>query len=84
MYCFLVNDNALMHGTLLKSVTDYFKTLFSKDALLIKSDSKYIYNGSKYLFQRNAVLSNFLFIKESRTKMNHSKLLSSCTAVKTV
>ncbi len=34
--------------------------LFSKDAL---KDSKDIYNATKYLFQINAVLLNFLFIK---------------------
>ncbi len=51
-----------------KTISQKLIILFSKDIKLIESDSKNIYNVTKNLFQINAVLLNFLFIKESWKK----------------
>ncbi len=56
-----------------KKISQKLIILFSKDIKLIKSDSKNIYNVTKNLFQINAVLLNFLFIKESWKKSVFNK-----------
>ncbi len=53
--------------------------LFSKDTLNWSKVTKEIYTATKYLFEINAVIDNFLFFKESWNKSGFHKILRSKT-----